>query len=51
MVVSVCVFVCVHSIHHTKATNDKNFGGYRFWDWLCGTAMHADEYATVVKRA
>jgi sterol desaturase/sphingolipid hydroxylase (fatty acid hydroxylase superfamily) len=29
----------MHSIHHCKATNDRNFGGYRFWDWLCGTAL------------
>ena len=31
------------SIHHNKPTNDKNFGGYRFWDWLCGTGLHSLE--------
>jgi len=26
-----------HDFHHQLRGRQSNFGGYRFWDWLCGT--------------
>ena len=42
MAVNSLMLVFIYRIHHKGETKDTNFGGYLFWDMICGTVLHPD---------
>jgi len=40
-----------HDFHHMLRGRQSNFGGYRFWDWFCGTDASFKRYLAEKKAA